>query len=92
MMDKFDLIEHNKLPTAEEGINETLNALGLAISSDLKKCLVEDKIEFAKWHVKVALKEASETVVIQAFKALDYSRDETDKETILEAYPLTNIK
>jgi len=91
-MDKFDLIDHSKVPDAEEGINGTLDALGLAISSDLKKCFVEDMIQFAKWHVEAALKAASETIVIQAFKALDYSRDDSDKQTILEAYPLTNIK
>jgi D-aminopeptidase len=52
---------------------------------DVKKAM----IEFAKLHVEQALKAASENVIVHddAFKEA-----EVDKDSILNAYPLTNIK
>ena len=43
-------------------------------------------IEFTKYHVEQALKEASEKIVF------DYSEISTIQQLILNAYPLTNIK
>jgi hypothetical protein len=45
-------------------------------------------IEFAKLHVQEALKQASENVVSYVFGATT----EVDKESILNSYPLENIK
>jgi hypothetical protein len=44
-------------------------------------------IEFAKIHVELALKKASENI-----KLLDDDWNTPDKQSILNAYPLTNIK
>lgn len=48
---------------------------------------IEAMIEFAKLHVIEALKEASENVIIDGHP-LEY---ELDKNSILNAYPLSNI-
>lgn len=45
-------------------------------------------IEFAKYHVEQALKEASEKVIIEGHP-FEYDLDE---DSILNAYPLENIK
>lgn len=49
----------------------------------------EDLIEFAKLHVTEALKQASEKAEINV---LDYNNYEVDKESILNAYNLDEIK
>jgi hypothetical protein len=46
-------------------------------------------IEFTKLHVTQALKEASEKAEVEVIEYRDY---EVDKESILNAYPLENIK
>jgi hypothetical protein len=56
-------------------------------SKDRELCIIESMIEFAKFHVQLALKEASENVEI-----LQYSNmAKINKDSILNAYPLTNI-
>ena len=47
-------------------------------------------IEFAKMHVEAALKEASEKAIVYADEG-GYS-EFVDEQSILNAYPLTNIK
>jgi len=54
-------------------------------------------IKFAKYHVEKALKEASENVRARTRKDVDYldmndDWREVDKDSILNAYPLENIK
>lgn len=51
--------------------------------------VAEAMIEFAKMHVEAALKEASENAESYVIGGLT---SEVDKESILNAYPLTNIK
>lgn len=50
-------------------------------------------IEFARIHVEAALKEASEKAELE-YSHTEYGDDimKVDKESILNAYPLTNIK
>jgi hypothetical protein len=50
----------------------------------------KDLIEFAKLHVEAALKAASATDIVsgRSYK----HRTEDDKDSILNSYPLTNIK
>jgi hypothetical protein len=48
-----------------------------------------DLIEFAKMHVEAALKEASDKAIYTGYNLASI---EIDKDSILEAYPLTNIK
>jgi hypothetical protein len=57
--------------------------------SDAKQS-VEIMIEFAKMHVEAALKEASEKALVYADEG-GYS-EFVDEQSILNAYPLTNIK
>ncbi len=79
-----------KLPTAEELNTKMLNAIDYQFvfggdNLELKKKMAAENcknlaIEFAKLHVEAALEEASEKV------GLSY------KQSILNSYPLTNIK
>jgi hypothetical protein len=74
----------NKIPTAEELILRNLTVYNNQISVENSVKLM---IEFAKLHVQAALKEAS----INA-KHLGTSEDSIDEQSILNAYPLDNIK
>jgi hypothetical protein len=89
----------NNIPTAEEFYDKKdINGLPMSFN--------EKMIEFAKLHVEAALKQASEkatilengkdignTYIWDAYntcsKDIEY---ETNKDSILNAYPLTNIK
>lgn len=80
--------------TAEEflrtkGCNSYVNN-GETYFSDVT---IHDLIEFSKYHVKQALKEASYKA--QAYNKPKFSADinpQVDMESILNAYPLENIK
>jgi len=72
------------IPTAEEfskNFTRLRSALALQDLTDLM-------ISFAALHVQAALKEASKNVVIEG-NSFEY---ELDKNSILNAYPLENIK
>ena len=73
----------NKIPTAEEYFN----------SIDVGNFSHYDLIEFAKIHVTAALKQASEKAFLK-FATTDFYDDSkiVSKNSILKAYPLTNIK
>lgn len=79
-----------KLPTAEEllKLKETFDINHPTVSiSDA----IEAMIEFAKLHIEAALKAASEKSTIirdEEFYTISY----IDKNSILNAYPLTNIQ
>lgn len=83
----------NNIPTAEEFFKEEFKALrrdAPAISHDFKL----KAIEFAKLHVETALRIAAENA-----EAIDSWTDgfsgsaaSVDRNTILNAYPLENIK
>ena len=94
--DKINESVENKIPTAEEFFDSS----SLKISNDteykyIQKVIKEKAIEFAKLHVEAALKEASEKASLTDF-AYEFLQegapDAIDKETILKAYPLDNIK
>ena len=68
------------IPTAEEFCNDMRY---------VTYSLDEKLITFAKMHVEEALKEASEEVYVEV---LDYNDYEVNKQSILDAYPLENIK
>jgi len=59
---------------------------------DIKKAMVE----FAKLHVEIALREASEKATtkedVAIFAEGTYRTQIIDRDSILNAYPLTNIK
>ena len=81
-----------QLPTAEE----LLKSNHLLIEND-KTCeahthlVVKQMIEFAKLHVDAALKKASEKAYYRDFSGYIRRSDE-NRDSILNAYPLTNIK
>jgi hypothetical protein len=89
----------NKIPTTEELNTKMLNAIDYQFvfggdNLELKKKMAAENcknlaIEFVKLHVEAALKEASEkakTNVISEYEVI------IDKKSILNSYPLTNIK
>ncbi len=90
-----------KLPTAEELINKIYdefyetNGYYLRISNPeiFAKTIA---IEFAKLHVEAALKAASENAETEEEAGNPYDPDDryyvVDKESILNSYPLDNIK
>lgn len=55
---------------------------------------VQIMIEFAKMHVEAALKEVNEKVEVKWTRNNDYSRsyDGIDENSIINSYPLDNIK
>lgn len=80
----------SKIPTAEEFVMR--GHLWVGDDKDVDD-LAKSHIEFAKLHVKAALKEASEKA------STTYSEElllgevyNIDKDSILNAYPLENIK
>lgn len=76
--------------TAEESFTKSTGCI--INHSDVKKAM----IEFAKLHVEAALKEASEKSRIKANtqqgNSMFIDDFEVNKESILNAYPLNNIK
>ena len=80
------------LPTAEEFIEQYLR--GDRVHDDINKVVDEEEaieamIEFAKLHVAQALKEASEDVELETYGNFGNS---VNKNSILNSYPLENIK
>jgi hypothetical protein len=70
-------------PTAEEFYNlnpETIEDIGKGRTAHTKRIM----IEFAKLHVEAALKEANEKAIMTGYV--------DSGQTILNAYPLENIK
>ena len=91
-------MEENKIPTAEEFLKTQFKKGNSIGTYDLM-------IEFAKLHVESALKAASESKCINMYdktwfaqflepgtKILDSINITVDKESILNSYPLENIK
>ncbi len=92
----------NNIPTAEEFLKEyELGNTGKIDIEDTKEAI----IEFAKLHVEAALKAASENAYVEYIdldtnEIFDYTDVITDdnvgayvnKNSILNSYPLTNIK
>lgn len=80
----------SKTPT----VKEFLSSKKWDPQDSLKERYYKSMIEFAKLHVKAALKEASEkaTVNINGFIQEYDENCCVDKDSILNAYPLENIK
>jgi hypothetical protein len=83
------------IPTAEEFL-EDFDYKNQELGTDINYPMIERcMVEFAKLHVKAALKEASENVDInkEYYESLqEGSNGGIDMETILSAYPFENIK
>lgn len=77
----------NTIPTAGEFFNKRLAAVTQEECNG-KSPMMQVMIEFAKLHVEAALKAATENVEYTKDSA---GNDMVDKESILNAYPLTNI-
>lgn len=84
------LEQKNNNPTAEEFFKKSKNIDYRRFDEITQHFLELDLIEFAKMHVTEALKQASENV---EFNPIPYTNDyEVDKQSILNAYPLDQIK
>lgn len=82
----------NKIPTAEEFIEETYSFIPFELDQ-----ITELMQEFAKLHVQKALKRASvlaelKDIGIDDETGVGESNIVVDKQSILNAYPLDNIK
>ncbi len=77
----------NKIPTAHKFFNQWLENNSI---DNIEGCL----IEFAKLHVQNSLKEASKKVQLTdfAYEFLQGSDEAIDQDSILNSYPLENIK
>jgi hypothetical protein len=94
----------NKIPTAEEFLKDNSDSFDAQMRRDtFYRGTVESLcIEFAKLHVEKALKAASEKVVMYDANDIDNPEEDesgipyeyytVDKNSILNAYPLNNIK
>ena len=78
------------IPTAEQLLKEGNEGypLSIIIENLTSEQIIADMIEFAKMHVTKALKAASEKAITEETWG-DYH---VDKKSILNAYPLENIK
>ena len=89
--DKLNESVENKIPTAEEFFTSVVGETPDEFNGYIKECM----IQFAKLHVEAALKEACEKASLTDF-AYEFlqegAADAIDKETILNSYPLENIK
>jgi negative regulator of sigma E activity len=96
-----ELYNMKNIPTAEELLlavvidnNNSFDLNDFKITSDVTKAMVE----FAKIHVQEALKQASQNVKTKEEWWQDngnpngFSYTAVDRDSILNAYPLTNIK
>ena len=82
-------MEENKIPTAEEFLNNYRFEAGEMIGNRDFDTMALYAKEFAKLHVQAALEEASHVLDVNA--DADYVKYPT-KDSILNAYPLENIK
>ena len=83
-----------KIPTAEELFYQN-NKKDFWDEGTVEDYILPTIIEFAKLHVEAALKQASEEVdfTLDTYSSMQQgSVIEIDKETVIDAYPLTNIK
>ena len=85
------------IPTAEEFLNDSFRETGFDITCKIQRGLVLSTIkEFAKLHVEAALTEAVEKAKIKyeysGNTSSEYCDEYVDHNSILNAYPLTNIK
>jgi len=84
-----------KIPTAEEIMQKHLDPHDCLRLSKCYEMTLEAMIEFAKMHVEAALKEASEkakTIYIEPDGCATGDYYDVDKDSILNSYPLENIK
>ena len=79
----------NKISTAEEILQNKRNEAYFFPKMDYH---VEAMIEFAKLHVETALKEASEKATAGHSYPWTHSEPYVNEDSILNAYPLDNIK
>lgn len=81
------------IPTAEEFIINREVKQGFLLTNNTEELndIVKSHIEFAKLHVKVALKQASENIPGFGSSTDIPDWEEVEKE-VLNAYPLENIK
>ena len=82
-----------KIPTAKKIYH---NVTGCVLESYHKPDIEKAMIEFAKFHVKAALEEASEKAKITyeytGNTGSEYCDEYVDKDSILNSYSLDNIK
>jgi hypothetical protein len=77
-----------KIPTAQELGNKLYQPIGMSCN----EFAIKLAIEFAKLHVKAALKAASEEANTQEIGRGFTAETVVDKDSILNAYPESNIK
>jgi hypothetical protein len=82
----------NKIPTAAELLLEEIKKFSTPLTSEgLQLLVINVANQHAKNNVQAALKAASENVKHETYK-FDGKQPAIDKESILNAYPLDNIK
>ena len=86
------MTSREKTPTAEEIMQKHLDPHDCLRPSKCYGMTLDAMIEFAKIHVEAALKAASETKISSDFLTYSYTRYSDDKDLILNAYSLDNIK
>lgn len=82
--------------TAEEFLKDSKNINYDKFDKVTQYFIEQDFIEFAKYHVQKALKEASQIAETEEELGNPYDQESSyyivNKESILNAYPLENIK
>jgi hypothetical protein len=88
--DKINESVEDKIPTAEEFLNNNSFKGHVAMDSVDEDDIITDMIEFAKLHVEAALKEIIKNM--NKVRGEDDPFYNIDLRQILNAYPLDNIK
>ena len=82
-----------EIPTAKEYIRTNLTDFWDGGDAQYtEEDVAKGMIEFAKLHVEQALKEASENGQAKYDNVFEVYVSEVDKDSILNSYPLSNIK
>lgn len=79
----------SKIPTVEKCLT-VLDEFEVLETRQQEEAVIKAMIEFAKLHVEAALKAASENVIVNNY--CGEGGVKINKYSILNAYPLTNIK
>jgi hypothetical protein len=85
------IVEKNYVPTPEK-LFEEISSGDLSWCKDLKQVGIETAKKFAKLHVEAALKAACEKATCSVVPGSNGYVQTVDKNSILNSYPIENIK
>ena len=83
--------QSNEIPSAEEYLDKRLTELGIRHIDEVNDEIEVIMVEWTKLHVDAALLKASEEAKLNT-RTNDWQERYIDKKSIINSYPLENIK